>query len=773
MGMLTSMYSGVSGLNVHGRALSSVADNVANLSTYGYKATRTNFGDIMVHSLTVGGAVVEQVGAGARVTSIQSVMSQGSFETTDIPTDLAINGKGFFVVRKPDTNAGATTNTGPSYYSRAGAFSMDKQGYMVNTQGMRLQGYNVDGNDNLVQVAEDLRITTLQADAIPTSKVELSVNLNAEDTNTHGAAQAISPSDSSSYNYQTSVRTYDSLGVSHDLTLYFQRLTGVPSNVPVGTSSAWKASIFENQGGAMVPMPATPPANTFYTCFDTDGHLTGTTDYFGLPALGDMFTSVGALNQAASAMSTRAGETLTYTGGSAPETYRSTLTLTFTGVGSAADSIIIGNTDTISLPAGVYATTADTATGFADAINNDLLGNRNYYAVANGSTVTLYPTSAQAGAGLSMTTSLTYVAAQGDTLNGVVNTINNGRLATETAYFTANPANGETIDIDGATWTARAAGPLGANEFLIGVDTAATLANLVATLGDPTVTSNGSTLILTAGIVGQGANATGRVTAGSAGIIQSDTHMNNGLDGTAVGAGATDVAASVFTNANGTVSLRLTRATPGSASTLAINTATNTLGASAGFTTSSWVQNQYAADAEPTPTPEAQGQHLLPFSFPGATPNQTITFDFAPSSASASTQSAGTSETFYLYQDGTTRGSLQSLDIDSTGMVTGQFTNGTMRTLGAVVLANFANPDGMKREGENLWSSTLQAGTPIVNRPGEGGLGSVESGALEQSNVDLAAEFVKMINYQRAFQANSKTISTTDQMLQELIQLKR
>ncbi len=774
MGMLTAMYSGVSGLNVHGRALSSVADNVANLSTTGYKSTRTNFGDIMVHSLTVGGTVVDQVGTGSRVLTIQNMMTQGSFETTDVPTDLAINGKGFFVVRRPDsttTGGGTATNTGASYYTRAGQFSLDKQGYLITPLGLRLQGYNVDADGNLIQVAEDLRITTQQADAIPTSTVDLSVNLNAEDTNTHDASLAVSPSDSSSYNYQTSVRTYDSLGVAHDLTLYFQRLDGIPSNVPVGTNTAWKTSIFENQDGTMVPMPGTPPANSFYLCFDTDGHLVGTTDLYGLAALGDMFTSVGAINQAFSPMSTRVGEILTYTGASVAETYRSSLTLTFTGVGAAGDTINVG-TDTIALPAGTYTTAAETATGFADAINNDAGGTRAYYAVASGNTVTLYATSSQATAGLGVTSALTYVTATGDSLNSVVSTINNGRLANETVYFTANPGAGDTIDIDGTTWTAVAAAP-GANEFLIGADTAATVANLVTALGDATITSNGATMTLTAAAVGVAGNASSRITAGSASIIQSDTHMNNGLDGTAVGASATDVQASAYSNPNGTVSLRLERATPGATSHLTIDTASNTLGASAGFTTTSWVQNQYAADAEGTPTPETDGQRSLAFNFANATPNQTITFDFAPTASSATTQSAGTSETFYLYQDGTTRGALQSLDIDRTGLVSGQFSNGTIRTMGAVILASFSNPEAMKRDGENLWTATLQAGTPVLNRPGDAGLGQVESGALEQSNVDLAAEFVKMINYQRAFQANSKTISTTDQMLQDLINLKR
>ncbi|MGD9124571.1 MAG: flagellar hook-basal body complex protein, partial [Desulfarculaceae bacterium] len=134
MGMLTAMFSGVSGLNSHGRSLSSVADNIANVNTHAYKSNRVNFGDVMVHSLTVGGNVVQQVGTGSRVLNVQNLMTQGSFETTDIPTDLAINGRGFFQVSNPNTQTGDSAGV---FYTRAGQFLMDKEGYLVNPLGYR------------------------------------------------------------------------------------------------------------------------------------------------------------------------------------------------------------------------------------------------------------------------------------------------------------------------------------------------------------------------------------------------------------------------------------------------------------------------------------------------------------------------------------------------------------------------------------------------------------------------------------------------------------
>jgi flagellar hook protein FlgE len=111
--------------------------------------------------------------------------------------------------------------------------------------------------------------------------------------------------------------------------------------------------------------------------------------------------------------------------------------------------------------------------------------------------------------------------------------------------------------------------------------------------------------------------------------------------------------------------------------------------------------------------------------------------------------------------------------INQKGEVLGAFTNGTTRVLGQVAVADFGAADRLTRVGGNLLAETLESGQPTIGSPAEGGRASVVAGALEQSNVDLAGEFVRMIAAQRGFQANSKTITTADQLLQELMQLKR
>jgi flagellar hook protein FlgE len=120
-------------------------------------------------------------------------------------------------------------------------------------------------------------------------------------------------------------------------------------------------------------------------------------------------------------------------------------------------------------------------------------------------------------------------------------------------------------------------------------------------------------------------------------------------------------------------------------------------------------------------------------------------------------------------QDGFPPGTLQSYAIDVNGVITGTFSNGLSRQLGQVALANFANPDGLTREGNNLWKPSNNTGAPQVGTPKTTGLGSISAGYLEQSNVDISSQFTNMIVTQRGFEANTKVVTTVDQMLQDLI----
>lgn len=116
---------------------------------------------------------------------------------------------------------------------------------------------------------------------------------------------------------------------------------------------------------------------------------------------------------------------------------------------------------------------------------------------------------------------------------------------------------------------------------------------------------------------------------------------------------------------------------------------------------------------------------------------------------------------------------LQSYTVDNTGLIRGTYSDGNSYVLGQMALTSFSNPDGLEKAGSNLYVATANSGLATVGTAGEAGYGKVQSGFLEMSNVDLANEFTEMIVTNRAYQANSRSITTSDQMLEELINLKR
>jgi flagellar hook protein FlgE len=123
--------------------------------------------------------------------------------------------------------------------------------------------------------------------------------------------------------------------------------------------------------------------------------------------------------------------------------------------------------------------------------------------------------------------------------------------------------------------------------------------------------------------------------------------------------------------------------------------------------------------------------------------------------------------------DGYAAGSLQGFQIAGDGSVTGVFSNGQKLVMAKVALANFNNPMGLEKVGNTAFRSTTNSGTAQINTPGSGGVGTLLGGAIEMSNVDLAQEFTSLIIAQRGFQANSRVITTSDQMLQDLVDIKR
>ncbi len=158
----------------------------------------------------------------------------------------------------------------------------------------------------------------------------------------------------------------------------------------------------------------------------------------------------------------------------------------------------------------------------------------------------------------------------------------------------------------------------------------------------------------------------------------------------------------------------------------------------------------------------------------GTDPNNLPGFgDNAQINPLSTTSRGGSSSTIYMSQDGYTFGYLQNVSVDIYGIVQGSYSNGITKELFQVTLYDFLNTTGLRRDGGNLFSETLDSGNAYPGAANTNGLGNISSNSLEQSNVDLAREFVSMISTQRGFSANGKVITTTDQMLSEVVQLKR
>jgi len=216
MSITGSFYTGLSGLSTHGTAMGVVGDNISNINTTGYKNSSPEFQDILGQSLS-GVQGSNQTGAGTNVQSIDINYTQGTFETTEVSTDVAINGRGFFVVQDPSSSE--------NYYTRAGHYHFDNQGYYVNAEGKRVQGFLYDSTGtNLIESLSDIQIN--QNNMIPpqvTTTAEMVLNLDSSATVIAGGWNIADPNGTS--NFSSPITIYDTLGQNHVIQVYFTNVS--------------------------------------------------------------------------------------------------------------------------------------------------------------------------------------------------------------------------------------------------------------------------------------------------------------------------------------------------------------------------------------------------------------------------------------------------------------------------------------------------------------------------------------------------------------------
>jgi len=304
--MGSALWAGISGLNASSKELDVIANNLANVNTIGFKSTTTFFADVLSSSISGGASGTMQVGRGVAVSEVQTQYGAGSFQTTGNATDVAIDGDGFFMVNDME---------GATYYTRAGAFHLNSDGVLVDTNGYMLQGQLVvDGE--AVGPMTDIRLQGVQSEPQVSTIFALGANLNSA-TETGGQ-------------FNTTQTVYDSLGASHTLNNTFTR-------TELSGEGYWAVQSFLDNTEA-----TDLTADGFI--FDSAGNMTG------------MYTgAVGAMASSGAGTATidlnRAG--MVYQTGTMVLTRTSAATWSVTGLGGYTNATAsydsVGNTISVSL----------------------------------------------------------------------------------------------------------------------------------------------------------------------------------------------------------------------------------------------------------------------------------------------------------------------------------------------------------------------------------------------------------------------------------------
>ncbi|MFN3598291.1 MAG: flagellar hook protein FlgE [Aquificaceae bacterium] len=283
--MMRSFFNAVTGLNAYRTWMDITADNLANVNTIGFKGSRPIFQDV-ISSVTIGLNTVTNTmkattyGAGILVDSTQKLWNIGNFKQTGVNTDLAIQGRGLFIIKDPISGA--------NYYTRDGQFRLSRDGFMVNSGGLKLQGFKVDEKGKTVGTGlEDIHIVQqLSPNATGQIKFLGPTNLNADAAGIPSAT-AFDPNNPQSYNYKYTVTIYDSLGTPYQADLFFRKTTTAnnwdiylrsdidPNNAGYELSGDWTGVQFSTSGSLVynnvVQRESSPDGKSFYYYLDPGG----------------------------------------------------------------------------------------------------------------------------------------------------------------------------------------------------------------------------------------------------------------------------------------------------------------------------------------------------------------------------------------------------------------------------------------------------------------------------------------------------------------------
>ena len=687
--MMRSMFSGVSGLKGHQTRMDVVGNNIANVNTTGFKASRVTFADMISQNLsgaaapngTLGGVNPKQIGLGMSVASTDLIYTNGSVQQTGKNTDVAISrGDGLFVVSKGDQK----------YYTRNGAFEFDAQGNLtIPSTGLYVQGYMANGGE-VTPSGEN------------TTKIQIPAGKSMEAKSTISASYT--------KNLNATTPGYD---VANVLVKYADGTSGTTNSyTPTETGKL----VLTMSTGRKIYLDSAAPAQTV-----------------GSAATGTLYSSTISNVTASTTGHVDANLQLDENNSSSPKK----ITIGGTEYGTTANPIV--RTGTTSLDSGTYAfgdayNISGKITGVVSSPPSDVkltLDTNNTISPGTAVTVTV-----------PKPTSFTYKV--GDTYTGQLKITS----LTPQAGATVTTADGNSAVLATAMTTpiTSAAAPY-------------------AHTGDP---------------------ADGTITA----ITRESTYEYGGKKVSTI-----SLNTKTGTSIGGLIGKEYNRNDTFYPSVTTLVTVYDSLGASHSipvvFTKSSnnkWTMSlgtggdTYSiTEKDGTTTNVTLTKSDLNFDSTGAYLNGSASLNLTYGNGAAAqqvsmnlaavTQYAGTS-TVSATSDGNAAGTLSSVSIDSSGVITGTYTNGVRQKEAQIAMAQFNNPSGLTKMGGNLYQESNNSGTRTIS--GASDIGSeLTTSALEMSNVDIADQFSDMIITQRGFQSNSKIITVSDEMLETLINMKR
>ena len=284
----------LSGVNAAQKDLDVTANNIANVNTIGFKESRAEFADVYANSVFANAKT--QVGSGVQTAAVSQQFHQGALQFTNNSLDMAINGSGFFVV---SNELGSLDRT----FTRAGAFRLNDQGFVTNSQGNYLQTYKANGDGTPAGLGlnstQPLRIPDKAGQPERTTEAKTGVNLPVKAGVKDPAL--FDATDSSTYTSSTSMTIYDSMGDTHTLTQYFVKIGPNPAATPPINSNEWEMRVYVDGDDALAPIPLVPGPGTepghLQLSFDASGNLTAPLPNTEIETIPLPFTNGSATDQ--------------------------------------------------------------------------------------------------------------------------------------------------------------------------------------------------------------------------------------------------------------------------------------------------------------------------------------------------------------------------------------------------------------------------------------------------------------------------------------------